>query len=221
MRVSSRVSATQVPWILDGTVPTGHVHRHMRGGMHVHKQRQERAMLRRETGPSFRWHGLRKPSQATIGFTWIALASARTSFNEKRNAGVSSGQSSLHIMAIAHYGHCTLWPVRFHQECLTFSLMQPACPDIPSFAHFDDCCFTSNFFFQSDATHMSRWLPSDRRWFYPPIAAGYPPTAVAYPPTAVGYPPHLSAKKKSCPLKNDPASARQHPSHKNKINSKT
>ena len=59
---------------------------------------------------------------------------------------------------------CPLWPLRFHQEFFIFSLMQPACPNIPSFAHFDDCCFTSNvFFFNSDATHMSRWLPTNHR----------------------------------------------------------
>ena len=58
---------------------------------------------------------------------------------------------------------CTLWPLRFHQELFVFIRMQPACPDIPNFAHFDDCCFTRNFFF-SDATDMSRWLPSNRRW---------------------------------------------------------
>ena len=58
----------------------------------------------------------------------------------------------------------TLWPLRFHQEFFIFSLMQPVCPDIPSLAHFDGCCFTSILFFflKSDATHMSRWLPSNR-----------------------------------------------------------
>ena len=64
---------------------------------------------------------------------------------------------------------CTLWPSWFHQEFFIFSLMQPVCPDIPSFAHFDDCCFTSKFFLKSDATHMSD----------------------GDPPTAVGYPPHF------------------------------
>ena len=58
-----------------------------------------------------------------------------------------------HIMAIA------VPPGGFY-----LSLMQPVCPDTPTFAHFDDCCFTSNSFFKSDATHMSRWLPSNRRW---------------------------------------------------------
>ena len=41
---------------------------------------------------------------------------------------------------------CTLWPLRFHEELFIFNLMQPVCPDIPSFAHFDDCCFTRYFF---------------------------------------------------------------------------
>ena len=41
---------------------------------------------------------------------------------------------------------CTLWPLWFHQDFFIFNLMQPVCPDIPSFAHFDNCCFTSIFF---------------------------------------------------------------------------
>ena len=49
-----------------------------------------------------------------------------------------------------------------------FSLMQPECPNIPSFAYFDEFCFS----------------------LMPPICPdGYPPTAVGYLPTAVGYPP--------------------------------
>ena len=57
---------------------------------------------------------------------------------EKKRAGVSGGQPNLHI----------LWPLRFHQEIVIFSLRRPVCPDIPNFARFDDCCFTSNVFFQ-------------------------------------------------------------------------
>ena len=57
---------------------------------------------------------------------------------------------------------CTLWPLQFHQECFILSLMQPKYPDIPSFADFDDCCF-NRIFFYTDATHMFRWLPSNRR----------------------------------------------------------
>ena len=36
---------------------------------------------------------------------------------------------------------CTLRPLRF-----IFSLVQTVCPNIPSFAHFEDCCCTNNFF---------------------------------------------------------------------------
>ena len=52
---------------------------------------------------------------------------------------------------------CTLWPLWFHRDLFICSRMQPECPDIPSFAHFDE------FFLQSDATHMPRWLPANRR----------------------------------------------------------
>ena len=41
---------------------------------------------------------------------------------------------------------CALWPWRFHQEFSIFSLMQPKCPDIFSFAHFDEFFF--QFFFR-------------------------------------------------------------------------
>ena len=37
---------------------------------------------------------------------------------------------------------CTLWPLRFHQECFIFGLMQPECPNIPSFAHCDESFFS-------------------------------------------------------------------------------
>ena len=63
---------------------------------------------------------------------------------------------------------CTLWPLRFHQEFFIFSLMQPKDPDIPSFAHFDDCCFTRSLL-------MQPICPDD-----------YPPTNVGHPLIAVG-----------------------------------
>ena len=100
----------------------------------------------------------------------------------------------------AYYGHCGI-----------FSLMQPMCPDIPSFAPFDDSCFIrlmqpicpdgyppTAVGYPPTAVNYPPFAVG-----YPPTAVGYPPTAVAYPPTAVDYPPRFSTKKKSCPLKND------------------
>ena len=52
----------------------------------------------------------------------------RTFFNENKKAGTSGGQSNL-------------WPLQIHQEFFIFTLMQPECPDIPSFAHFAEFCF--------------------------------------------------------------------------------
>ena len=57
---------------------------------------------------------------------------------------------------------CTLWPLRFHQEFFIFSLMQPECPDIPILIILTTAVSPATFFFKSDATHMSRWLPSNR-----------------------------------------------------------
>ena len=90
---------------------------------------------------------------------------------------------------------CTLWPLLYHQEFSIFNLMQPVCPDIRSFAHFDDCHFTSFLFFNSDATHMSRWLPSNRRWL--------PTNYRRLPTNCCRLPSTFFNQKRSCPLKND------------------
>ena len=58
---------------------------------------------------------------------------------------------------------CTLWPLRFRQEFVIFRRKHPEYPDIPSVAHFGDCCFTSNSF-------LSLMQPVGPN--------GYPPTAV-------------------------------------------
>ena len=104
---------------------------------------------------------------------------AGRSSTEKKKAGVS-GDSPV-VSQI-----CTLWPLRFHQEFFVFSVMRPECPDIPSFAGFDD------FFFKSYATHMSRWLPSN----HPRL----PANRRRLPANRRWLP---STKRKSCPLKND------------------
>ena len=105
----------------------------------------------------------------------------RTLFNGKRKSWSVRWSAKS-----AHHGHRGST-----RNFFIFSLMQPECPDIPNFAHFDDWCFTSNCFFEvrcnpnvltspillilttavspaivllkSDATQMSRWLPSIRR----------------------------------------------------------
>ena len=64
----------------------------------------------------------------------------------KKKAGWSGGQPNLHIMT------SVLPPGIFG-----LSLLLPVCPVIPSFAHFDSCCFTRNF--KSDATHISPGCP--------------------------------------------------------------
>ena len=89
---------------------------------------------------------------------------------------------------------CTLWTLRFHH--FIFSLLQPVCPDIPSFAHFDDCCFTSNFFFLSLmqpiqmvtlkpplVTHqLSITLQSPPLTRQPPSVTSQPPSVTRQPP---------------------------------------
>ena len=60
---------------------------------------------------------------------WWRLA--RTFFNEEKK--------KLECPVVSQIS--TLWPLRFHQECFIFSLMQSECPDIPSFAHLDEFWF--------------------------------------------------------------------------------
>ena len=89
---------------------------------------------------------------------------------------------------------CTLWPLRFHQEFFFFSLMQPVCPDI-SFAHFDDCCFTSNCFLYVCCNPCVQMVT-----LQPPLVTHQPPLITLQSPRVTRQPPSLTRQPPSVTL---------------------